>query len=286
MTIFGSVLDVRVLFPEERRGLLELLRSLSDEDWSRATVCPGWDVHDVAGHVLNDYIRRLSGSRDGFSGAVFANDETLPNYLARINDEFVRATRQCSPPLMIELLDYLGPRLDRVWAAVDLDAPAALDVSWAGPGTSPAWLDIAREYTEFWVHQQQIRDAVGRPGADRPQLMHPVLDTFLRALPHTLREHTRPEGATVHVEVTGPAGGHWYAVRVGGRWLNADARATGRDAGMSETGDSTTTVTMSQDDVWRLATRGISVGEARRRAHAHGDPDLTDAVTSLLAVVA
>lgn len=28
------------------------------------------------------------------------------------------------------------------------------------------WLDAAREYTEFWVHQQQIRDATGRPGAD------------------------------------------------------------------------------------------------------------------------
>jgi hypothetical protein len=46
-------------------------------------------------------------------------------------------------------------------------------VSWAGPDTSPAWLDIARDYTEFWVHQQQIRDAVDRPGADRPQLLHP-----------------------------------------------------------------------------------------------------------------
>jgi hypothetical protein len=24
------------------------------------------------------------------------------------------------------------------------------------------WLDIARDYTERWVHDQQIRDAVGR----------------------------------------------------------------------------------------------------------------------------
>jgi hypothetical protein len=108
-----------------------------------------------------------------FTGAVFVNDETLPSYLARTNDEFVRAARQCSPQVMIELLAHLGPQLDQTWAKTDLAAPADLDVSWAGPDTSPAWLDIARDYTEFWVHQQQIRDAVDRPGADRPQLLHP-----------------------------------------------------------------------------------------------------------------
>jgi hypothetical protein len=44
MTIFGPVLDVRALYVEERRELLQLLGSLSPQDWSRPTVCPGWDV--------------------------------------------------------------------------------------------------------------------------------------------------------------------------------------------------------------------------------------------------
>ncbi|NBE98789.1 hypothetical protein FE391_21480 [Nonomuraea sp. KC401] len=81
MTIFGPALDVRPLFPRERQALLELLGRLAPEDWSRPTVCPGWDVHDVVAHVLNDYMRRLSGSRDGYFRAVFADDETLPAYL-------------------------------------------------------------------------------------------------------------------------------------------------------------------------------------------------------------
>ena len=218
MTIFSPMLDTRPLFPEERSELLELLRSLSVADWSRATVCPGWDVHDVVGHVLNDCLRRLSGSRDHFTGAVFANNETLPSYLARSNDEFVRGARQCSPPVMIDLLAHLGPQLDQMWATTDLAAPAHLDVSWAGPDTSPAWLDIAREYTEYWVHQQQIRDAVDRPGADRARLLHPVIDTFLRGLPHSLRAHPRPEGTTVRFTVSGAAGGHWCVARHDGRW--------------------------------------------------------------------
>jgi hypothetical protein len=46
-------------------------------------------VLDVAAHVLNDYMRRLSDSRDGYGGAVFADDETLPAYLARTKKKVV-----------------------------------------------------------------------------------------------------------------------------------------------------------------------------------------------------
>ena len=59
-----------------------------------------------------------------------------------------------------------------------------MSVSWAAPDVqAPAWLDVAREYTEGWVHQQQVRDAVGRPGADDAELTGAVIDTFLRAVP-------------------------------------------------------------------------------------------------------
>lgn len=277
MTIFGPVLDTRSLFPVERRALLELLGSLAEADWAKPTVCPGWDVHDVVGHVLNDYLRRISGSRDGHAGAVFANDETLPAYLARTNDEFVRAARQLSPRVMIDLIEHVGGQLDAVWAQADLDGPADLDVSWADPtAPSPAWLDIARDFTEFWAHQQQVRDAVGRPGADGPELLHPVLDTFLRALPHTLRHRERPDGTEVHVEVIGPAGGTWAVVREYGHWRPTPADTTARPAARVVTDPST---------LWRLATRGIGVAEARERSELRGDPELTADVTTLLGVV-
>ncbi len=32
-------------------------------------------------------------------------------------------------------------------------------VSWAGPEPAPVWLDVAREFTERWHHQQHIRAA-------------------------------------------------------------------------------------------------------------------------------
>ncbi|WP_255664069.1 MULTISPECIES: maleylpyruvate isomerase family mycothiol-dependent enzyme [unclassified Nocardia] len=264
------------MFPLERQTLLELLRSLDPADWAKPTVCPGWDVHDVTAHIVNDYLRRISGSRDEYGGAVFEEGDTLPTYLARVNGEFVRAMRQCSPQLLIELLDHLGPQLDFVWAATELAGPAHLDVSWAGRGTSPAWLDIAREYTEFWVHQQQIRDAVSRPGADDVLMMRPVLITFLHALPFALRDRVRPAGTVVRFEVTGPAGGQWTAVSDGAGW----------DLGSTPVPRPAASLRMDQDTLWRLASRGLTVDEARQRTELDGDPELADAAMTLLAVVA
>jgi hypothetical protein len=43
---------------------------------------------------------------------------------------------------------------------------------------------------------------------------------------------------------------------------------------------------MDQDTFWRLATRGITVDDARARSAPSGDPELTAAMTTLLAVVA
>ncbi|WP_263249275.1 maleylpyruvate isomerase N-terminal domain-containing protein [Saccharopolyspora rosea] len=277
MTTFGPLLDVRPLLPRERRALLDLLGSLDPPDWRRATACPGWTVHDVVAHVVNDYVRRLAISRDGHESPEFDDGETLPEYIARINEEFVRAARQCSPRVLVDLLAHLGPELDALWATRDLDAPADLDVSWAATDRpSPVWLDLAREYTEFWVHQQQVRDAVSRPGADEPELFGPVIDAFLRALPSALRVENRPEGTVVRFDVRGEAGGSWHAVREGGRWLVDPGEPPDEPAAR---------VAMDQDTLWRLATRGISVENARRRSEMHGDRTLTDAATTLLAIV-
>ncbi|MGB3334259.1 MAG: hypothetical protein WBA79_15765 [Mycobacterium sp.] len=156
-----------------------------------------------------------------------------------------------------------------------LAGAAALNVSWAGTGTSPAWLDTAREFTEHWVHQQQLRDAVSRPGADDVALLHAVLVAFLHAVPVALHDHRRPRGTAVRFEVTGPAGGCWAVVSDG----------TGWDLTAAPLEDPAGSVRLDQDTLWRLASRGITVEQGRRRAELHGDRELVEAATSLLAVV-
>jgi hypothetical protein len=91
-------------------------------------------------------------------------------------------------------------------------------VSWAGPEPAPVWLDLAREYTERWHHQQHIRDAVGQPGLQGPRYMAPVLKAFVRALPHTYRHVAAPDGTLLTLTISGPSGGRWSLLREQGLW--------------------------------------------------------------------
>lgn len=38
----------------ERAALVEVLAGLSEEDWQRDTLCPGWTIKDVAAHVISN----------------------------------------------------------------------------------------------------------------------------------------------------------------------------------------------------------------------------------------
>jgi uncharacterized protein (TIGR03083 family) len=269
------MIDARPLFPAERRRLLEVLSGLGPADWRRPTVCPGWSVHDIAGHLLHDYLRGLSGGRDAHPG-VWLPGKDLPRALAEVNEQFVVQARGLSPAVLIDLLAHLGPQLDLYWASLDLAAIGSNDVWWAAPDVpAPVWLHVAREYTECWVHQQQIRDAVGAPGADEPELVHPVIDTFLRALPHTLGEVPAVPGTALRVTVQGAAGGTWTVTR--------------DETGWSMTGDPDprriTSLEISADVLWRLATGGITPDGARPAIRLDGDETLGGAALAIVAII-
>jgi uncharacterized protein (TIGR03083 family) len=271
----GPSLDTRPLFPLERAEFVALLRGLDADDWQRPTVCPGWRVHDIVAHVVHDHIRRLSRTRDQYAAPGPPQAWIMPGSLHRSNQEFVDVARSWSPRVLMDLLGHLGPEQDRLWASMDLDQLGEA-VSWAAPDLpAPAWLDIAREYTEYWVHQQQIRDAVSRPGADSEQLMAPVIDTFQRAVPHTLRDLSPADGTCVQIQVTGTGGGNWTAQRRNRIWTVNRGPATQPAA----------LVQLPSDCFWRVAIRGITVETAREQALISGDQTLGAAVLNLVAIV-
>ncbi|MDP2674401.1 MAG: maleylpyruvate isomerase family mycothiol-dependent enzyme [Dehalococcoidia bacterium] len=268
------------LFPEERAALLDLLSSLTDEEWGRPTVCPGWSAKDVAAHLLGDDIGRLSCGRDAFAAAFVpaggGNFEAeLLAFINRQNERWVEATRRLSPRLLIDLLRWSGEETQRYFESLD-PYTAGEPVSWAGPEPAPVWLDVAREYTERWLHQQQIRDAVGKPGLKERRLFAPVLDTFARALPHAYRDVAAPAGTHVRLTISGDAGGAWSLVRgeVGWRlYAHAD-------------GEPQATAVLDQETAWRLLTKGISMDEALAAATISGERALGLKVLDTVSIIA
>lgn len=270
----GPAIDVRPVLAAQQAAFLDLLRGLGPGEWSRPTVCPGWTVKDVVAHVLGDHIGRLSIHRDGFQVLRPRQGEPFPRFLDRINDEWVTAARRISPPVLVDLVRVAAEEIVRFWQAIDLDALGG-PVRWAGPEAAPYWLDVAREYTEYWTHQQQICDATGRPGLTGERFLGPVVDTFLRALPHTLRDVRAPDGTALHVVVTGSGGGHWTCVRGPDRWtLRRDPHP--RPAA---------TLVLDSDTTWRLCTRGITPDQAAARANIDGSHTLATAALQIVSII-
>lgn len=171
----GAVLTTH-LFPELLQHLLSLLDSLTDAEWQSATTLPGWTVKDIAQHLLGGDVGNLSRRRDNFQLPVTINGwEDIVAFVNRLNETWFEAGRRISPRLTRSLLAVTGEQWNEYVASLD---PYALGgpVEWAGSAPAPIWFDVAREYTERWTHQAQIRDAVGRPGIREPRLFAPVLE--------------------------------------------------------------------------------------------------------------
>lgn len=271
------------LFPDLRRRLLDLLADLPDESWRLPTICAGWSVKDVALHLLGGDVANLSRRRDGLgsalaayapAGADLSDHGALVAAIDTWNTSWVVATRRMSSRLLRELLAMTGDALDAYYRGLDLLAIGE-PVSWVGPEPAPVWLDVAREYTEQWMHQAQIRDATGTSGIRERRLFAPVLATFMHALPHVLRDVAASDGTRLRVVITGEAGGAWDAVRMAGRWV-LDAPGEGEAAA---------TATLDEESAWRLWTRGLAPAAATQAVQATGDARLAEAVRHMVAFI-
>ena len=274
------------LFPEEGAALLKLLASLSAPKWDLQTVCSGWSVKDIAAHLLADDLGRLARGRDAYPRAAFAPsspeniEAQLLEFINQQNESWVAAARRLSPRLLIDLLRWSGDETQKYFESLDMFAIGE-PVSWAGPEPAPVWLDIAREYTERWLHQAQIRDAASAPLLTQPRLFLPVLDTFVRALPHTFRDLARPHGTHVvllitRIGETASAPLQWSLVREATRWSLFD----------SATFEPSATVRMDADTAWRLFTKGLTKPEALARTKVTGDQALGEKILDTVSIIA
>ena len=86
------------LFPIIDQKLIELLQSLTPEDWERPTIAKKWRVKDIAAHLLDGNIRTLSLSRDKHLLVPDRSIESyndLVAYLNELNASCISKINQC-----------------------------------------------------------------------------------------------------------------------------------------------------------------------------------------------
>ena len=266
------------LFPTVEARLLELLRSLAPDEWETRTVAPAWRVKDVAAHLLDTQLRKLSRVRDGYVTGPpprFSSHGEFVAFIDALNRAGVEMYGRLSPAVLISMMETASAQSGEFHQSLDPMAVAAFGVSWAGEERSPNWFDTAREFTERWHHQQQIRLATDRPGIMTRELYYPVLDTFMRALPFKYRDVSAEPGTYVRINVSGECGGSWYLYRDGDRWAQVDVP---RGRRLSET-------TIPQEIAWRIFTKGIDRASAAGQVAITGDRNLGEHVLGMVAII-
>lgn len=267
------------LFPLLDKMLIDLLNSLTDKEWDTQTVAKLWKVKDVASHLLDGNLRTLSISRDGYVGEKsedINSYQDLISFLNNLNMTWTNATRRLSPKVLVSLLEVTGQQFSQHLHSLDPFEDAVFAVAWAGHETSPNWFHIAREYTEKFLHQQQIRDAVNKPGIMTKELYYPFLDIFMFAFPHTFKDIAADNGTVVSLIVTSEVGGQWNIVKEGNQWnLNKEINL-----------NSNATVKVDPDIAWKLFSKSLSPKQVLKQVEITGNEELGQHALQMVSVMA
>lgn len=188
---------------EEWTAIDELISSLPERDWSRPSGLPGWSVQDVVAHIIGTE-SMLAGHETPESDVDVTELPHVHNEIAARNEQWVRALRAESPAAMCKRFRDITTQRGQALEAMtqeDFDAP-----SWtpAGEGTYAQFMRI-RQF-DCWLHEQDIRHALGRPGHEGGACARLALEQIVTALGYIVGKRGKaPDGSTVTFELTGPA---------------------------------------------------------------------------------
>ena len=119
------------IFPEIGQRLVALLGALTPEEWHLPAVSSRRTVKDIASHLPDGSLRRLSMQRDGYRPADGRSqpraDEPLTDFLNRLNDEWEVGTRRLSPNVLVGLIEWADAQLVELFRSLDPHAQPLIE---------------------------------------------------------------------------------------------------------------------------------------------------------------
>jgi len=184
--------------------------------------------------------------------------------------------KRVSPYTLIELLEATQKSVLNYYYSLDLWAPSRFAVSWAGEDESQNWFHIAREYTERWHHQQQIREAVGKEDIMEKEFFYPVIQTFMMALPHAYRNTMAAGDSVISVRVNDASLEEWRIIAHNQKWNFTSQTNSAPD----------TQIEMSADTAWKLFTKALPETVESEKIKILGNQDLGKPILKMVSVIA
>lgn len=204
---------------DEFAAIVDLAERLEGSEWGLSTACPGWTVQDNVAHVIGIEAMLL-----GRPTPEVTLPDDLPhvrNDVGRVNEQWIQAYRSRTPADV--LVDLRGAVAERRAALAGMDQAAFEAESFTPAGQDTYGRFMRIRTMDIWMHEQDIREAVGRPGHDAGAAAEAALDEMTAALGFVVGKRAgAPEGTSLRFELTGPAG-RVIDVEVGDRARVVDA---------------------------------------------------------------
>ncbi|MGW0083223.1 maleylpyruvate isomerase family mycothiol-dependent enzyme [Streptomyces sp. NPDC003393] len=247
-------------------AISELVQPLVEGEWNQRTPCPGWSIRDMVSHVIGMDCEALGDPRPIHS---------LPRDLFHVTNEHQRymemqvdVRRHHTAPEMTSELEYTIIRRNRQLRNESRDPGTKV----RGPLGTEFTLEESMRYRAFdiWVHEQDLRAALGRPGnLDSPGALI-ARDYLLDALPDVVaRKADAPRSSAIVLDVHGPVEFlRTIRVDIQGRGTLETAPALGPAA----------TLTLDWETYVRLACGRVTPEAVADRVKAEGDADLAEAI--------
>lgn len=156
-----------------------LLGDLSESDWKLPSPLPGWSVQDNVAHIIG-----TEAMLAGEPGPTVEIDREVNahvrNDIGVFNEQWVALLRDVpSSEVIARFGEITSSRLSTLAAMTEEE--------WSAESFTPAGKDTFGRFMQIrvfdcWLHEQDIRDAVGRPGHETGLALDVVLDEMATAL--------------------------------------------------------------------------------------------------------
>jgi uncharacterized protein (TIGR03083 family) len=156
-----------------------LLGDLGDDEWRLPSPLPGWSVQDNVSHIVGTEAM-LAGEPGPSIEIDRDGSQHVRNDIGAFNEQWVESLRAAPPAEVLQRFrDLTAARL------ATLDAMS--EEEWNAESFTPAGKDTYGRFMQIrvfdcWLHEQDIRDAVGRPGHETGLAVEVVLDEMATAL--------------------------------------------------------------------------------------------------------
>ncbi|MEU0074808.1 maleylpyruvate isomerase family mycothiol-dependent enzyme [Streptomyces sp. NPDC006332] len=253
-------------------AISELVQPLAEGEWNRRTPCPGWSVRDVVSHVIGLDCEMLGDPRP---------IHTLPRDLFHVTNDHQRymemqvdVRRHHTAPEMTSELEYVIIRRNRQLRNESRDPGTKV----RGPLSTEHTLEASMRAHAFnvWVHEQDLRTALGRPGNLDSPGAYVARDVLLEELPEVVAVAAdAPRSSAIVFDVHGPIEFlRTIRIDIQGRGTLESTPALGPAA----------TLSLDWETYVRLACGRVTPEQVKDRVKTEGEPALTGAILRNFAV--